>query len=234
VEGKKSAGRVLTSLFLSAPIPFSLSLPPSLIMRAVFSERIRRANHMRVKRLAAVYLDTWPFNGHSTVVEALWEGIPVLTLPHVRMAGRVGASVVRAAGAGQHLIARNEDDYIALACAIAAAATRGGGERDGGKTSARARASEGAARWLLGVRESLLRRRGGGRLGSTAASGEGTQSALFDVAGWVDGFETGLRSMWDAHMALGASVHVGGRRGGGGGSGGGLSPSCPFPHVIVH
>ena len=37
----------------------------------VFTPRIHRADHMRIKRAAAVYLDTWPFNGHSTSVEAL-------------------------------------------------------------------------------------------------------------------------------------------------------------------
>jgi predicted O-linked N-acetylglucosamine transferase (SPINDLY family) len=85
----------------------------------VFTPRIQRADHMRVKAAAALYFDTWPFNGHSTSVEALWEGLPVLTLPDVRMAGRVGASVVRAAGEGHRMIARNDMDYIALAQAMA-------------------------------------------------------------------------------------------------------------------
>ena len=43
----------------------------------------------------------------------------MLTLPDVRMAGRVGASVVRAAGEGHRMIARNDMDYIALAQAMA-------------------------------------------------------------------------------------------------------------------
>ena len=36
-----------------------------------FTPCIQRADHMRVKAAAALYLDTWPFNGHSTSVEAL-------------------------------------------------------------------------------------------------------------------------------------------------------------------
>ncbi|KAJ1490170.1 hypothetical protein T484DRAFT_1777693 [Baffinella frigidus] len=65
--------------------------------RVIVSPKLARADHMKVKALASVAWDALPFNGHSTSVEALWEGIPLLSVPGARMAGRVGATILLAA-----------------------------------------------------------------------------------------------------------------------------------------
>ncbi len=50
--------------------------------------------------LADVFLDTRYFNGHSTVSDALWAGVPVVTTPGDAFAGRVAASILAASGLG--------------------------------------------------------------------------------------------------------------------------------------
>jgi predicted O-linked N-acetylglucosamine transferase (SPINDLY family) len=74
--------------------------------------------HLARHRLADLFLDTVPYNGHSTVCDALWAGLPVLTCRGRSFAGRVGASLLRAANLAE-LIADNLDGYARLALAMA-------------------------------------------------------------------------------------------------------------------
>ena len=53
-----------------------------------------------------VLLDTPNFNAHTTAVDALWAGVPLITTPTERLVGRVASSILAAAGL-QFLIARN-------------------------------------------------------------------------------------------------------------------------------
>src|SRR5258705_228882 len=55
-------------------------------------------DHLARLTLADVFLDTLPYNAHSTASDALWAGLPVLTCPGGSFAGRVGASLLNAAG----------------------------------------------------------------------------------------------------------------------------------------
>ena len=71
-------------------------------------------------RLAAadLFLDTLPYNAHSTASDALWAGLPVLTTPGDTFAGRVAASLLRAAGLPE-LIADTPAAYERLALQLA-------------------------------------------------------------------------------------------------------------------
>lgn len=66
-----------------------------------------------------IALDPLPFNGGMTGLQALWQGVPVLTLPGERMAARMGASMMAAVGLDR-FIARDADEFVAIAARHAA------------------------------------------------------------------------------------------------------------------
>jgi predicted O-linked N-acetylglucosamine transferase (SPINDLY family) len=69
--------------------------------RLVFAGRMANALHMGRFRLADLFLDTAPYGAHTTASDALWMGLPVVTFAGNSFAGRVCASLVRAAGIGE-------------------------------------------------------------------------------------------------------------------------------------
>ena len=92
--------------------------------RLIFAPRIAsRADHLARHRLADLFLDTWPYNAHSTASDALWAGLPAVTCEGDTFPGRVCASLLTAAGLGE-LITRSLADYEDLAVALAADPTR--------------------------------------------------------------------------------------------------------------
>ena len=86
--------------------------------RVFFADKLDFASHLARLRAADLFLDTWPCNAHTTASEALWAGVPVLTVPGETFASRVAASLVTACGLGE-LACRSEDDYVELATALA-------------------------------------------------------------------------------------------------------------------
>jgi predicted O-linked N-acetylglucosamine transferase (SPINDLY family) len=75
--------------------------------------------HLARHRLAALFLDTLPYNAHTTASDALWAGLPVLTQIGETFAGRVAASVLNAVGLPE-LITATPQAYEDLAVELAA------------------------------------------------------------------------------------------------------------------
>jgi predicted O-linked N-acetylglucosamine transferase (SPINDLY family) len=87
--------------------------------RLVFAPRTAAiADHVARIALADLFLDTLPYNAHTTASDALWAGVPVLTCAGEAMASRVAASLLREAGL-DGLITSNLADYEALAVRLA-------------------------------------------------------------------------------------------------------------------
>lgn len=86
--------------------------------RLVFAPRLPPADHLARHRLADVFLDTLPYNAHTTASDALWAGLPVLTRRGNSFAGRVAASLLIAAGLPD-LITRSREAYETAAIELA-------------------------------------------------------------------------------------------------------------------
>jgi protein O-GlcNAc transferase len=86
--------------------------------RLVFAGRVKLEEHLARHRLADLFLDTLPYNAHTTASDALWAGLPVLTCLGRAFAGRVGASLLRAVGLPE-LVTHSLADYEALALRLA-------------------------------------------------------------------------------------------------------------------
>jgi len=91
--------------------------------RLVFSPRVPKARHLARLRHADLFLDTWRCNAHTTASDALWVDVPVVTRAGSGFATRVAASLVRAVGLPD-LVARDADDYVGQAVALARAPER--------------------------------------------------------------------------------------------------------------
>lgn len=65
--------------------------------RLIFAPRLPIAQHLARHALADLFLDTLPYNAHTTTSDALWMGLPVLTCTGDTFAGRVAASLLHAA-----------------------------------------------------------------------------------------------------------------------------------------
>ncbi|MDB4946985.1 MAG: hypothetical protein JWP97_6519 [Labilithrix sp.] len=86
--------------------------------RVVFARREKKAAHLARLQLADLALDTFFFGAHTTAVDALWAGLPVISCPGDTFASRVGASVLRAMGLPE-LVARDRAAYEELAVCLA-------------------------------------------------------------------------------------------------------------------
>ncbi len=86
--------------------------------RLIFAPRAPHGAHMARHRAADLFLDTLPYNAHTTASDALWMGLPLLTCLGDSFAGRVAASVLTALELPE-LIAASPDDYEARAVALA-------------------------------------------------------------------------------------------------------------------
>jgi predicted O-linked N-acetylglucosamine transferase (SPINDLY family) len=86
--------------------------------RLIFAPRMMLADHLARHRVADLFLDTLPYNAHTTASDALWAGLPVLTCLGSTFAGRVAGSLLKAVGLPE-LIATSLEQYEGLALSIA-------------------------------------------------------------------------------------------------------------------
>jgi predicted O-linked N-acetylglucosamine transferase (SPINDLY family) len=86
--------------------------------RVLFAPNVGYADHFSRLALADVFADTWPYNAHTTAADALWAGVPVVTLPGESFASRVAMSILAAAGL-EGLAMRSVEDYTAALVTMA-------------------------------------------------------------------------------------------------------------------
>ncbi|WP_353201828.1 tetratricopeptide repeat protein [Polynucleobacter sp.] len=86
--------------------------------RLVFAKRMPLAEHLARHQLADLFIDAFPCNAHTTASDALWAGLPVLTLMGNAFASRVAASLLNAIELPE-LITSTPQAYEALAIEIA-------------------------------------------------------------------------------------------------------------------
>jgi protein O-GlcNAc transferase len=87
--------------------------------RLIFAPKVVEiSDHLARQRQADLFLDTLPYNAHTTASDALWAGLPVLTCLGETFAGRVAASQLRAVGLPE-LITAALDEYETLALKLA-------------------------------------------------------------------------------------------------------------------
>lgn len=87
--------------------------------RVTIQGAVPRAEYLAAHADVDIVLDTFPYPGGTTTCEALWMGVPTITLAGDTLLARQGASLLACAGLGDW-IADNEESYIALALAHAA------------------------------------------------------------------------------------------------------------------
>ena len=86
--------------------------------RIIFANRIENSEHLARHQLADLFLDTLPYNAHTTASDALWSGLPVLTCEGDTFQGKVASSLLNAIGLPE-LITNSLHEYQKLAIKIA-------------------------------------------------------------------------------------------------------------------
>jgi predicted O-linked N-acetylglucosamine transferase (SPINDLY family) len=86
--------------------------------RLIFAGRTTPEKHLARQQLADLFLDTLPYNAHTTASDALWAGLPIVTTPGQSFPARVAGSILKAAGLPE-LVAEDLTAYEALALKLA-------------------------------------------------------------------------------------------------------------------
>jgi len=86
--------------------------------RLIFAERCNLSDHLARHKQADLFLDTFPYNAHTTASDALWAGMPIITLIGNSFASRVAASLLNAVNMPE-LITNSQEEYEALAIDLA-------------------------------------------------------------------------------------------------------------------
>jgi protein O-GlcNAc transferase len=125
--------------------------------RLHFAGKAPYPDHLARYPLADLFLDSFTYNGGATAVDALRQGLPMLTRIGETPLSRMGASVARAAGLPD-LVAENSEKYVEVAIEL-------GNDREA----------------LAGL--------------------HGRSGTLFDLRGWLRGYQAGLSQAWEYKLA---------------------------------
>ena len=85
--------------------------------RIIFASFLPNDEHLKRIALADLFLDTYPYNAHTTASDAIRMGVPIITLCGNSFASRVGASILNCVDMNE-LITKNRKDYNELAIEI--------------------------------------------------------------------------------------------------------------------
>jgi protein O-GlcNAc transferase len=82
--------------------------------RLEWFDRMPRDKYLQIYRRIDLGLETFPYNGHTTSLDALWMGVPVVTLSGKTVVGRAGRSQLSNLGLPE-LIAESAEQYVQIA-----------------------------------------------------------------------------------------------------------------------
>jgi predicted O-linked N-acetylglucosamine transferase (SPINDLY family) len=86
--------------------------------RVEFFELLPRREYLELYHRLDIVLDTFPYNGHTTSLDALWMGVPVVSLAGDAPVSRAGLSQLTNLGLPE-LVAHSEEDYVRIAAELA-------------------------------------------------------------------------------------------------------------------
>ena len=78
--------------------------------RLIFADPIDHSDHLARHRLADLFVDSYPYTGHTTTSDALWTGLPVVTKIGNSFCSRVSSSILNALDLNE-LVTKNNDEY---------------------------------------------------------------------------------------------------------------------------
>jgi protein O-GlcNAc transferase len=148
----RQAGAATASNLLSAAR--ACGIPAERLVFAPFVASMEE--HISRLRSADLFLDTTPYNAHTSAAEALWAGVPVISCLGRTFAGRVGASLLTTAGFPE-LICRDLDDYRSRAAELATSPAALSALRDKLAASRAGNALFDTARYTRALESLLLR-----------------------------------------------------------------------------
>tara|TARA_B100001248_G_scaffold191881_1_gene147073 strand:- start:88 stop:2061 length:1974 start_codon:yes stop_codon:yes gene_type:complete len=86
--------------------------------RIIFGTKVPITEHLARIKFADLFLDTFPYNAHTSCSDSIWAGLPILTLEGDSFQSRVASSLLKTTGLNE-LISKNEKEYVDKAVHIA-------------------------------------------------------------------------------------------------------------------
>ena len=86
--------------------------------RIIFGTKVPIMEHLARIKFADLFLDTFPYNAHTSCSDSIWAGLPILTLEGDSFQSRVASSLLKTTGLNE-LISKNEKEYVDKAVHIA-------------------------------------------------------------------------------------------------------------------